>query len=102
MFTRFTAITNVLVSLGKPISNDQMVRKIIRVLLKSWEIKATTLKELNDKKEMNFTAFMGNLKTHEMEMKVREEREPKKTGMSHSKPLLVNPRRRKMMMKTFP
>jgi len=36
------------------------------------------LKKLNDKEEMDFTAFMVNLKTHEMEMKVREEREPQK------------------------
>ena len=41
-------------------------------------MKATTLKELNDKKEMDFSGFIENLKTHEMEMKVREEREPLK------------------------
>ena len=41
-----------------------------------WEVKATTLKELNDKEEIDFFGFIGNLKTHEMEMKVREERAP--------------------------
>ena len=34
----------------------------------------TALKELNDREEMDFSGFIGNLKTHEMEMKVREER----------------------------
>jgi len=36
------------------------------------------LKELNDSKKMNFTAFMGNLKTHEMELEAREQQEPEK------------------------
>jgi len=78
MLNSFTTVTNGLVSLGNSISNDQIVRKIIRALLKSWEVKATTLKKLNDKEEMDFTAFMVNLKTHKMEMKVRDEREPQK------------------------
>ena len=39
------------------------------------KVKATTLKELNDREEMDFSSFIGNLKTHEMKMKVREERE---------------------------
>jgi len=33
--TRFTSITNGLVSLGQPINNNQKVQKIIRALLKS-------------------------------------------------------------------
>ena len=36
------------------------------------------MKKLNDKEEMNFTAFIDNLKTHEIKMKVREERESQK------------------------
>ena len=36
MFTHFIAITNGLVFLNKTIFNDQMIRKIIRALLKSW------------------------------------------------------------------
>jgi len=35
----------------------------------------TTLKELNDREEMDFFELIGNLKTHEMKMKVRGERE---------------------------
>jgi len=52
---------------------------MIRALPKAWEVKAATLKKLNDREEMNFSEFIGNLKTHEMEMKVRGEgREPNK------------------------
>ena len=78
MITRFTKITNALSSLGDDISNDQKVRKVIRALPTSWEIKATTLKELNDKDEMDLISLIGNLKTHEMEKKAREEAAPPK------------------------
>ena len=67
MVTKFTKITNGLSSLGDGIDNDQKVRKIIRALPPSWEVKATTLKELNDKEEMKLIGLIGNLKTHEME-----------------------------------
>ena len=50
MVTKFTKITNGLASLGDCIGNDQKVRKVIRALPPSWEVKATTLKEINDKK----------------------------------------------------
>ena len=43
----------------------------------------TTLKEFKDREEMDFFGFIGNLKTHEMKMKVREEREtPKKKAIA--------------------
>ena len=74
MLTHFTKITNTLSSLGDKIDNDQKIWKVIRALPKSWEVKATTLKELNNR-EMDFSGFIRNLKTHEMKMKVREERE---------------------------
>ena len=47
--------------------------KVIRALSPSWEVKATTLKELNDKEEMDLIGLIGNLKTHEMERKARKE-----------------------------
>ena len=49
MVSRFTKITNGLASLGDAIDNDQKVRKVIRALPPSWEVKTITLKELNDK-----------------------------------------------------
>jgi len=76
MLTHFTNITNGLSSLGDFIDNGQKIRKVIRALPKAWKVKATMLKELNDREEMDFSGFIGNLKTHEMEVKVREKREP--------------------------
>ena len=48
MLTRFNKITNNLISYCESISNDNKLIKIIYSLPKSWEVKATTLKELND------------------------------------------------------
>jgi len=78
MVTRFTKIINSLSSLGNAIDNDQKVRKVIRALPLSWEVKATTLKELNKKEEMKLIGLIGNLKTHEMERKAREVMAPQK------------------------
>jgi len=72
MITRFTKITHGLSSLGDSIDNDQKVRKVIRALPQSREVKLTALKELNDKEAMNLIELIGNLKTHDMERKVRE------------------------------
>ena len=71
--TRFTKITNDLAFLGDSIDNDQKVRKIIQTLPLSCEVKSTTLKEVNDKEEMEFIGLIGNLKTHEMKKSKRRE-----------------------------
>ena len=52
MIKRFTKIINGHASLGDAIDNDQKVRMVIHTLPPSREVKATTLKELNDKKDM--------------------------------------------------
>ena len=54
------------------------MRKVIRALPPSWEVKCTTLKELNDKEEMEIIDLIGNLKIHEIERKAREEKSPLK------------------------
>jgi len=78
MVKRFTKITNDLTSLSDAINNDQKVWKVIRALPPSWEVKAATLKELNDNKEMELISLIDNLKTHEIERKAREEMAPQK------------------------
>ena len=40
MFTRFTDIINSLKNLGRVYSNSDLIRKILRSLLKSWEAKS--------------------------------------------------------------
>ena len=58
------------------------MRKVIRALLPAWEVKATTLKELNYKEEIELIGLIGNLKTHEMDRKAREE-------MAHQKKKMI-------------
>ena len=76
MVTWFNKITNRLASSGDAIDNDQKVRKVIHALPLSWEVKATALKELKDKEEMELISLIENLKTHEIERKTREEMTP--------------------------
>ena len=52
------------------------MRKVIRAFPLSWEVKSTTLKELNDKEEIELIDLIGNLKIHEMKKKAREEKAP--------------------------
>ena len=69
MVIKFTKITNGLTFLGNEIDNDQKTRKVIWALPSSWEVKKTTLKEFNDKEEMELISLIGNLKIHEIERK---------------------------------
>ena len=59
MITRLTKITNGLSSLDDSIDNDQKMIKAIRALPQSWKVKSTTLKELNDKEEMDFMGLIA-------------------------------------------
>ena len=59
MITKFIKITNSLSSLGDEIDNDQKVKKVIRVLPPSWEVKSITLRELNDKEKMELIGLIG-------------------------------------------
>ena len=104
MITKFTKITNGLTSLGDGMDNEQKVRKIIRALPPSLEVKDTTLKEPIDKGEMELISLISNLKTHEMERKGREERAPQKKKMLALSPLLpftMKMMKKKKMMKIF-
>ena len=67
MITKFTKITSGFTFLGDKIDNNQKVRKIIWALSTSQKVKATTIKELNDKKEMELIDLIGNHKAHDME-----------------------------------
>jgi len=92
MITKFIKITNGLASLGDEIDKDQKVRKEIRALPPSWEVKFITLKELNDKEEMELIDLIGNLKTHKMKERLEKRKHPqkKKTLASKSTPTISN------------
>ena len=70
MFTRFTNITNELVSLGKVIPVDEQVRKILRSLPQDerWRAKVTAIQESKDFTKFNLEELAGSLMTHELHL----------------------------------
>ncbi|GAV84311.1 zf-CCHC domain-containing protein/UBN2 domain-containing protein [Cephalotus follicularis] len=78
MFTRFTTITNSLKNLGKSYSNQELVRKILRCLPKSWTPKVTAIEEAKDLSTLPLEQLLGSLMTHETTMKNHENVEVKK------------------------
>ncbi|GAV76419.1 LOW QUALITY PROTEIN: zf-CCHC domain-containing protein/UBN2 domain-containing protein [Cephalotus follicularis] len=77
MFTRFT-ITNSLKNLGKSYSNQELIRKILRCLPKSWTPKVTAIEEAKDLSTLPLEQLLGSLMTHETTMKNHENVEVKK------------------------
>ncbi|GAV79547.1 DUF4219 domain-containing protein/UBN2 domain-containing protein, partial [Cephalotus follicularis] len=72
MFTRFTTIVNSLKNLGKNYSNQELVRKILRCLPRSWTPKVTAIKEAKDLSTLPLEQLLGSLMTHETTMKNHE------------------------------
>ncbi|GAV91866.1 UBN2 domain-containing protein, partial [Cephalotus follicularis] len=78
MFTRFTTIINSLKNLGKSYPNQELVRKILRCLSKSWTPKVTAIDEAKDLTTLPLEQLLGSLMTHETTMKNHEREEAKK------------------------
>ncbi|GAV62778.1 zf-CCHC domain-containing protein/UBN2 domain-containing protein, partial [Cephalotus follicularis] len=71
-------ITNSLKNLGKSYSNQELVRKILRCLPKSWTPKVTAIEEAKDLSTLPLEQLLGSLMTHEATMKNHENVEVKK------------------------
>ncbi|GAV82958.1 UBN2 domain-containing protein, partial [Cephalotus follicularis] len=78
MFTRVTTIVNSLKNLGKNYSNQELVRKILRCLSKSWTPKVTTIEEVKDLSTLPLEQLLGSLMSHETTMKNHEHVDAKK------------------------
>ncbi|GAV72620.1 UBN2 domain-containing protein, partial [Cephalotus follicularis] len=78
MFTRFTTIVNSLKNLGKSYSNQELMRKILRCLPRSWTPKVTAIEEAKDLSTLPLEQLLGSLMTHETTMKNHENVEVKK------------------------
>ncbi|CAM8966101.1 unnamed protein product [Rhodiola kirilowii] len=66
--TRVLDISNEAFALGEPLSEETLVRKVLRSLTKRYAMKALAVKEANDVKTMRLDELMGSLQTHEMDM----------------------------------
>jgi len=78
MYTRFTHITNKLKSLGKTLTTEESVRRILRFLPRSWEAKVTTIQEAKDLKTLSLDELIGNLQTFELRRTSQQQEETKK------------------------
>ncbi|GAV62934.1 UBN2 domain-containing protein, partial [Cephalotus follicularis] len=74
----FTIIINSLKNLGKSYPNQELVRKILRCLPRSWTPKVTTIEEAKDLSTLPLEQLLGSLMTHETTMKKHEHVEVKK------------------------
>ncbi|CAM8943912.1 unnamed protein product [Rhodiola kirilowii] len=66
--TRILDISNEAFSLGEPMTEETLVRKVLRSLTKRFAMKALAIKEAHDVKTLRLDELMGNLQTHETDM----------------------------------
>lgn len=71
MHTRFIIFVNKLVSLGKKITNEKMIGKILESLPRAWEPKVTTIKKANNLKKLDFDGFIGFLIAYEGQISLK-------------------------------
>ncbi|CAM8943748.1 unnamed protein product [Rhodiola kirilowii] len=79
--TRILDISDEAFSLGEPISEESLVRKVLRSLPKRYAMKALAVKEAHDVKTMKLDELMGSLQSHEMELN-EEDQALKATNIS--------------------
>ena len=74
MYTRFTEIVNALEALGKSLSEEEKVLKILSCSLTSdWESKANGIEESNDMATYKLEDLIGNLMAYELRLKHKKE-----------------------------
>ncbi|CAM8982318.1 unnamed protein product [Rhodiola kirilowii] len=66
--TQILDISNEAFSLGEPMTEETLVRKVLRSLTKRFAMKALAIKEAHDVKTLRLDELMGNLQTHETDM----------------------------------
>jgi hypothetical protein len=67
-YSKISDLRNSMVSLGKPISDVKLIRKILRSLPEHFRIKVTTIEESKDLEEMKIEELVGSLQTYELSL----------------------------------
>ncbi|MQL70996.1 hypothetical protein Taro_003319 [Colocasia esculenta] len=78
MYNRFSSIVVGLSSLGKNLSDEETVRKILRSLTISWTPKVTSIEEAHDLTKLSIDNLIGSLMAHEINMERLSESSSKK------------------------
>ncbi|CAM9000028.1 unnamed protein product [Rhodiola kirilowii] len=76
--TRVLDISNESFALGEPMSEETLVRKVLRSLPKRYAMKALAVKEAHDVRTVRLDELMGSVQAHEMEMEMDKEEQHKK------------------------
>ena len=74
MFTRFTDVENGLEGLGKRVSEQDKVSKILRCLPPKWNSKTEAIEEEKNLKELPLEELIGSLMTYEMKISRQEKK----------------------------
>jgi hypothetical protein len=67
-YSKISDLRNSMVSLGKPISDVKLIRKILRSLPERFRIKVTTIEESKDLEEMKIEELVESLQTYELSL----------------------------------
>jgi hypothetical protein len=67
-YSKMSDLRNSMVSLGKPVSDVKLIRKILRSLPEHFRIKVTTIEERKDLEEMKIEELVGSLQTYELSL----------------------------------
>jgi hypothetical protein len=67
-YSKMSDLRNSMVSLGKPISDVKLIRKILRSFPERFRIKVTTIEESKDLEEMKTEELVGSLQTYELSL----------------------------------
>ena len=73
MYSRFQDIVHALISLGKKITEEDQVRKILNSLPSEWDQKTLAIEEANDISIMKIEDLIGNLMSYEVKLQIRKE-----------------------------
>ena len=74
MFTRFTDVANGLKGLGRSVSEQENVSKILKCLPPKWNSKAEAIEEAKNLNEIPLEELIRSLMTYEMKI-ARQEKE---------------------------
>jgi hypothetical protein len=67
-YSKMSDLRNSMMSLGKPILDVKLIRKILRSLPKRFRIKVTKIEESKDLDEMKIEELVGSLQTYELSL----------------------------------
>jgi hypothetical protein len=65
-YAKLSVIRNSMIGLGKVVSDEEIVRKILRSLPKRFRSKVTAIEESRNIKELRVEELVGSLQTHEL------------------------------------